>query len=950
MLNVKQLENKLMNSPADDKTAKKMSSKKTKKEQRDYLRQQRFKGEGVLFKAKLIGIESVSEARGDRMCQESMHRLKAQAKSSGEHKQRITLSITLSGIKIIDERSGIMLHSHAVHQISFISRDPSDNRAFGYVFGVEGNHRFFAIKTEKAAEHVVLTLKDLFQAVFQLKSKEMEEAKKMQTQEHEQEQEEVESPTVLYLKPMYDDEVGPSESSDSTDPTTGEHTYQVPPSEPRLAQNGLHAVANIYEDPSLIKPPPPPVQEEKKTEGGNLVDLENELKNIQMGIDAMEAFGEDPFTGGTTSPIESPSGNKTPNPFEPADPFNTGLTTSTSNDLFSTGSESSFGSPSTPQPAPMPMASTGDALFDPFQSQPGSVGQTQQQGFTADFGQTNSLPVDLFQSQQPGFGQMMGTQPGSQNPFGGGGMLGAAPATGNAMGNGLFDTSMSPNQTSMAASMNAAFNSPPSTGAFGSPPPGVTLNTAGRPMPPPQNPAPKKPDPFSDLDVLGNNKDAFASLGAPPTRKPPPVPTAGGGGPPPMPPRTNIGQPPPAPMAVAASTLPSDDLFGSSLTSPGNSSDSDFNLPSPGMPPPPLPPRNNVTADSNVSLVNEPVRDITPPLPPRSSMVHGDKDKISNPIPIPPRTHTPKETTPASSLGSPSQQQQKQSNRTEKHTIINSASSSFSNAFNLQESTSLFSGAPSNSNPSISSSACDSSDTMAAFSSNTANTTQNTTQSMTEKTAAQSTSLPQEHLFNQHDFFSSSDGTSMSSSVPNNSAQDNFSNLFPMDDIFSNSSSTTATNTDSDFSFSNAAAPAHTNKNTDVVGLPIHDDPFADDPFSADSPTACKVFVIGATKDTYSFSSSNATTLSSPSSSPSVGNPFAAATSSPSASSSKNDPFSVGGSIAPAQPAQNNLFGNQAVDPFGFGGSPAAAPAVQPTTNTTNNAFSGDAFDLLGNL
>ena len=44
-------------------------------------------------------------------------------------------------------------HSHPVHRISFISRDLTDGRAFGYVFGAgEGKHKFFAIKTEKAVK------------------------------------------------------------------------------------------------------------------------------------------------------------------------------------------------------------------------------------------------------------------------------------------------------------------------------------------------------------------------------------------------------------------------------------------------------------------------------------------------------------------------------------------------------------------------------------------------------------------------------------------------------------------------------------------------------------------------------------------------------------------------------------------------------------------------------
>lgn len=38
----------------------------------------RFKGDGVRYKAKLIGIYEVSAARGDKLCQDSMMKLKVQ--------------------------------------------------------------------------------------------------------------------------------------------------------------------------------------------------------------------------------------------------------------------------------------------------------------------------------------------------------------------------------------------------------------------------------------------------------------------------------------------------------------------------------------------------------------------------------------------------------------------------------------------------------------------------------------------------------------------------------------------------------------------------------------------------------------------------------------------------------------------------------------------------------
>lgn len=43
----------------------------------------RFQGDGVRYKAKLIGIDDVPEARGDKMCQDSMMKLKVQHQDTG---------------------------------------------------------------------------------------------------------------------------------------------------------------------------------------------------------------------------------------------------------------------------------------------------------------------------------------------------------------------------------------------------------------------------------------------------------------------------------------------------------------------------------------------------------------------------------------------------------------------------------------------------------------------------------------------------------------------------------------------------------------------------------------------------------------------------------------------------------------------------------------------------
>ncbi|XP_010131607.1 PREDICTED: disabled homolog 2 [Buceros rhinoceros silvestris] len=170
--------------PEQQAPTKAQSSKKEKKkgpEKTDESLLSRFKGDGVRYKAKLIGIDDVPEARGDKMSQDSMMKLKGMAvaaRSQGQHKQKICVNISLSGIKIIDEKTGVIEHEHPVNKISFIARDVTDNRAFGYVCGGEGQHQFFAIKTAQQAEPLVVDLKDLFQLIYNMKKKEDDDKKK----------------------------------------------------------------------------------------------------------------------------------------------------------------------------------------------------------------------------------------------------------------------------------------------------------------------------------------------------------------------------------------------------------------------------------------------------------------------------------------------------------------------------------------------------------------------------------------------------------------------------------------------------------------------------------------------------------------------------------------------------------------------------------------------------
>jgi len=54
-------------------------------------------------------MEDVVEARGDKMCQIAMAKLKAGVKASREHKLRINVNVSLDGIKLIDEKSTVSI-------------------------------------------------------------------------------------------------------------------------------------------------------------------------------------------------------------------------------------------------------------------------------------------------------------------------------------------------------------------------------------------------------------------------------------------------------------------------------------------------------------------------------------------------------------------------------------------------------------------------------------------------------------------------------------------------------------------------------------------------------------------------------------------------------------------------------------------------------------------------
>uniref|UniRef100_H3CDH2 DAB adaptor protein 1a n=1 Tax=Tetraodon nigroviridis TaxID=99883 RepID=H3CDH2_TETNG len=231
----------------------------------------RFKGDGVRYKAKLIGLDEVTAARGDKLCQDSMMKLKVKTvrvRLRPTQLAQVFLTVSFGGIKIYDEKTGILQHHHAVHEISYIAKDITDHRAFGYVCGKEGNHRFVAIKTAQSAEPVILDLRDLFQLIYEIKQREEMEKKAQKDKQCEQAvyqtilEEDLEDPVYQYIvfeaghEPIRD----PSEEGIYQVPTSQqkEGVYDVPKRHPVSDNiNQLEIFGDMSTPPDITSPSTP---------------------------------------------------------------------------------------------------------------------------------------------------------------------------------------------------------------------------------------------------------------------------------------------------------------------------------------------------------------------------------------------------------------------------------------------------------------------------------------------------------------------------------------------------------------------------------------------------------------------------------------------------------------------------------------------------------------------
>ncbi|KAM4574135.1 disabled homolog 1 isoform 5-T6 [Fundulus diaphanus] len=251
----------------------------------------------------------------------------AAARSKGEHKQKVFLTVSFGGIKIFDEKTGILQHHHAVHEISYIAKDITDHRAFGYVCGKEGNHRFVAIKTAQSAEPVILDLRDLFQLIYEIKQGEEKEKKAQKDKQCEQAvyqtilEEDLEDPVYQYIvfeaghEPIRDQ----SEESIYQVPTSQqkEGVYDVPKRHPNGHQNTPHQ-PHHHQHPHKHEQPPLQQQQAKQQEAADLIDLN--LDKMTQNISQLEIFGDMSTPPDITSPSTPASPANTLDPLQGLQP------------------------------------------------------------------------------------------------------------------------------------------------------------------------------------------------------------------------------------------------------------------------------------------------------------------------------------------------------------------------------------------------------------------------------------------------------------------------------------------------------------------------------------------------------------------------------------------------------------------------------------------------------
>ncbi|XP_018655345.1 hypothetical protein Smp_130580 [Schistosoma mansoni] len=119
-----------------------------------------------IYRAKFFGNTSVSEPRGDFICERSLGLLKTQLLTSKLHKKRIRILIDTSGISVISSRNSTVHHVHKFENITFIWIDPCDLQSCGIIVKQtligDNVHQFYGYKLYQNTQKLIGVLKHIY--------------------------------------------------------------------------------------------------------------------------------------------------------------------------------------------------------------------------------------------------------------------------------------------------------------------------------------------------------------------------------------------------------------------------------------------------------------------------------------------------------------------------------------------------------------------------------------------------------------------------------------------------------------------------------------------------------------------------------------------------------------------------------------------------------------------
>ncbi|CAH8567486.1 unnamed protein product [Schistosoma turkestanicum] len=119
-----------------------------------------------IYRAKFFGNTSVSEPRGDFICEKSLGLLKTQLLTSKSHKKRIRIHVDTSGITVIGSRNSTVHHMHKFENITFIWTDPCDRESCGIIVKQtligDNAYQFYGYKLYQNTPKLIGVLKHIY--------------------------------------------------------------------------------------------------------------------------------------------------------------------------------------------------------------------------------------------------------------------------------------------------------------------------------------------------------------------------------------------------------------------------------------------------------------------------------------------------------------------------------------------------------------------------------------------------------------------------------------------------------------------------------------------------------------------------------------------------------------------------------------------------------------------